>query len=153
MSITCFLRSPPRGYIKVSDSGFEILQVLVHTGTTNYALMTSSKVKTRNKPYLNRLQLRPSSLAVWPAVWNLKSEYGIFYSTLSADTFQIQRGPNYISQLWKHVFVLISVLLWLHCEFTLILSDVLWPVTNSDEPQSCGIQNPQNRIDAIITNW
>jgi hypothetical protein len=35
---------------------------------------------------------------------------------------------------------------------TFILSDVLWPVTNSDEPQSCGIQNPQNRTDAIITN-
>jgi len=38
-------------------------------------------------------------------------------------------------------------------EFTFALSDVLWPATNSDEPQSCGIENPQNRNDAIITNW
>jgi hypothetical protein len=37
-------------------------------------------------------------------------------------------------------------------EFTFALSDVLWPATNSDEPQPCGIQNPQNRNDAIITN-
>jgi hypothetical protein len=37
-------------------------------------------------------------------------------------------------------------------EFTLALSDVLWPATNSDEPQFCGIENPQSRNDAIITN-
>jgi hypothetical protein len=68
--------------------------------------------------------------------------------------FERRRAQKHISHFWKHAFILISVSLWRSCcEFALALSDGLQAATNSDEPQSRGIQNPQNRTDAIIANW